>query len=199
MRPNTRVAALSLVVLAACAKGDKTADTSARATDTGAAPAAASAAPAPAFTDANIAALLDELNVADSTFGNLASSKGTSADVKAFGVLMMRDHHAMRKAGQDLVAKIGVTPAPPDVDSLPMKTRKISDSLTVIAKGGAFDRAYLDDEIANHQSVLDFLSRASSATQNADMKDLLAKARPTVEMHLTRAQDIRGKLGTGTP
>src|SRR4051794_18600856 len=111
MRNNKLVAALSMAVLAACAKGDKSAYDSAGTTDTAAA-TSATATPAnttattPGLTDANIAALLDEANAADSASGKIASTKGTNADVKAFGVLMMNDHHALRKAGQDLVTKL---------------------------------------------------------------------------------------------
>ena len=77
MRMNTLVAALSIAVLAACAKDDTTAYDSLGTTDTAA--AAAATATTPALTDANIAALLDEANAADSAAGKIASTKGTNA------------------------------------------------------------------------------------------------------------------------
>ena len=198
MRINTLVAALSIAVLAACAKDDNSAYDSAGTTDTA---TAASATPTtPALTDANIAALLDEANAADSAAGKIASTKGTNADVKAFGVLMMNDHHALRKAGQDLVAKLNVTPTPPANDSLPAKAKMTTDSLTAMAKGAAWDKWYIDHEVMMHQDVLALIDQASAAAQNAELKDLLAKARPNIEMHLKRAQDIQTKLGsTATP
>ena len=194
MRINKLVAALGIAVLAACAKGDKTGYDSTTTTDTAAAAAATPATPA--LTDANIAALLDEANAADSAAGKVASTKGTSADVKAFGVLMMNDHHALRKAGQDLVTKLNVTPTPPANDSLPSKVQMITDSLTAIPKGAAFDRWYINNEVGVHQMVLGLIDSALGAAQNAELKDLLAKARPNIEMHLKRAQDIQTKLGT---
>jgi putative membrane protein len=194
MRINKLVAALSIAVLAACAKEDKTAYDSAGTTDTA---TAASATPTtPALTDANIAALLDEANAADSAHGKLASTKGTNADVKAFGVLMMNDHHALRKAGQDLVAKLNVTPAPPANDSLPAKAKMTADSLNAMPRGAAWDKWYIDHEVMMHQDVLALIDQASAAAQNAELKDLLAKARPNIEMHLKRAQDIQTKLGS---
>jgi putative membrane protein len=194
MRMNTLVAALGIVVLAACAKDDKTGYDSAGTTDTA---TAASATPTtPTLTDANIAALLDEANAADSAHGKLASTKGTNTDVKAFGVLMMNDHHALRKAGQDLVAKLNVTPAPPANDSLPAKAKMTADSLNAMPRGAAWDKWYIDHEVMMHQDVLALIDQASGAAQNAELKDLLAKARPNVEMHLKRAQDIQTKLGS---
>jgi putative membrane protein len=195
MRTNKLVAALSMAVLAACAKGDKSAYDSTARTDTATATAATATPTTPALTDANIAALLDEANAADSANGKIASTRGTNPDVKAFGVLMMKDHHALRKAGQDLVAKLGVTPTPPANDSLPMKGQKMADSLNATPKS-AFDRTYIAGEVAVHQQVLGLIDAALAAAQNAELKDLLTKARPNIEMHLKRAQDIQTKLGS---
>jgi putative membrane protein len=197
MRITVLAAALSTVVLAACSKDGANSADSAKMADSA---AAASATPAaPTLTDANIAALLDEANMADSAHGKMASTKGTSADVKAFGVLMMNDHHALRKAGQDLVTKLGVTPTPPANDSMPAKAQMVTDSLTAMAKGAAWDKWYISHEVTMHQEVLSTIDAALAAAQNQELKDLLTKARPNVEAHLKRAQDIQGKLGTATP
>lgn len=192
MRMNKLVAALGTVVLVACAKDASNTDSTA-VTDSA---TSATALPAPALTDANIAALLDEANAADSAAGKTASTKGTSPDVKAFGVMMMNDHHALRKAGQDLVAKLGVTPIAPAGDELPAKAAMITDSLTAIAKGPLFDKWYIDNEVAVHQMVLGLIDNALGAAQNAELRDLLTKARPNIEMHLKRAQEIQTKLGS---
>jgi putative membrane protein len=200
MRMNKLVAALGIAGLAACAKGDKTAYDSAggTTTDTATAATATPTTTTPALTDANIAALLDEANAADSANGKIASTKATKADVKAFGVLMMNDHHALRKAGQDLVKKLNVTPTPPASDSLPAKAKMLSDSLTSQTKGAAWDRWYIDHEVMMHQDVLTLIDQALSAAQNQELKDLLNKARPNIEMHLKRAQDIQSKLGSAS-
>ena len=123
------------VLWAACAKNENKTD-SAAAADSAAKAAAAAPAPAPAppaLTDANIAALLDEANAADSAAGNMASTKGTNAQVKEFGRMMMRDHHTLRKAGQDLAKKLNLTPAPPANDTLPAAAQKAHDNMTSMA------------------------------------------------------------------
>jgi putative membrane protein len=197
MRINMLVAAVGTVVLVACAKDNGANTDSARLADSAAAATAAPTTPAgPALTDANIAALLDEANAADSAHGKIASTKGTNADVKAFGVMMMNDHHALRKQGQDLATKLGVTPAAPANDSLPAKAQMVTDSLTSMAKGAAWDKWYIDHEVAMHQEVLGTIDAALGAAQAAELKDLLTKARPNIEAHLKRAQEIQGKLGT---
>jgi putative membrane protein len=201
IRLTRSIAVLGACALfAACAKKDNTADSTAAADS--AARANASATPtatatAAPLSDANIAALLDEANAGDSTNGNLASTKGTAASVKDFGKMMMRDHHALRKQGQDLAKKLNLTPQPPAGDTLPAAGKKMNDSLKAQAKGAAWDQAYISSEVAVHQSVLSLLQAAQGAAQDTSLKALITKAIPNIQAHLAKAQDIQSKLGSG--
>ena len=118
--------------------------------------------------------------------------------MKAFGVMMTNDHHALRKQGMDLAAKLGVTPMAPAGDDMPAKAQATQDSMTAMAKGAAWDKAYIDHEVTVHQEVLALIDTALGAAQNAELKDLLTKARPNIEAHLKRAQEIQGKLPAGS-
>jgi putative membrane protein len=192
--PITLACAAALV--AACSKADKGAD-SARAADS--ATAAASASPtatpaAPAMTDANILAYLDEVNAADSAGGSIAAAKGTSAGVKSFGRDMMRDHHALRVAGQDFSKKANITPQAASNDTTQAHASKMADSLTAQARGAAWDKAYIDHEITMHESVLANAQTALGATQNAELKALIQKAAPNIQAHLEHAKQIQSKL-----
>jgi putative membrane protein len=184
------------VLWAACAKNEAKNDSAAMA-DSAAKAAAAAPPPAPAppaLTDVNIVAVLDEANAADSAGGSMAASKGSSAQVKDFGRMMMRDHHALRKAGQDLAKKENLTPAPPANDTLPQGAQKMHDNMTAMAKGAAWDKAYIDNEVAVHQAVIAFLQMAQGAAQDTSLKALIVTATPNVQAHLTKAQDIQSKL-----
>ncbi|MFL5605527.1 MAG: DUF4142 domain-containing protein, partial [Gemmatimonadaceae bacterium] len=162
-----------------------------------AAPPSSAAAPAaaPTMTDANIFAVLDAANVADSSDGSVAASKGTSADVKAFGRDMMRDHHALRAQGQALAKKINVTPEVPAGDNSQAAAAAWHDSLGAMPKGAAFDKAYIDHEVTAHEQVLQKAQAAESAAQNAELKAMLPKAASSVQGHLERAKQIQTKLG----
>jgi putative membrane protein len=187
----------SCALWAACAKGGSTADSAAMADSASragaAAPSAAAAAPA-AMTDTSIFALLDEANAHDSAGGNMASTKGTASSVKEFGRLMMKDHHTLRKSGQDLAKKLKITPAPPAGDTLPAAAQRTSDSLTAAPKGAAWDKMYIDHAVAEHQAVLSMLQNAQTAATDTSLKAAIAKAIPIVQNHLTKGQDIQGKL-----
>lgn len=188
----------AVAVAAACSKGENKADTTgAAATDTthAGATTAAAAAPAAQLSDANIAALLDEANAGDSAAGAVAEKKGTSASVKDFGRTMVRDHHMLRKQGQDLAKKLNLTPQPPANDTLQSSASKWIDSLNAMPKGAAWDKAYIDHEVAGHQAVLDLLQTAEGAAQNAQLKALIQKATPAVQGHLAKAKQVQQKVG----
>ena len=185
---------------AACSKGENKADSTAAATDTTAkATATPPAAPAPAaLTDTNIFALLDEANAADSASGSIAATKGTNASVKDFGRMMERDHHTLRKAGQDLAKKLNITPNPPSGDTLIATSQKWRDSLNAMPKGAAWDKAYIDNEVNTHQAVLNLVQTAQGAATDTSLKALLTKAAPNIQAHLTKAQNIQSKLSGAT-
>jgi putative membrane protein len=181
---------------AACSKGGSKVDSAAMADS--AAQAAAAATPAPVavvLTDANIFALLDEANAADSAAGSIAATKGTAASVKEFGRLMMKDHHTLRKGAQDLAKKLNITPAAPSNDTLPAAAQRMADALNAQPKGAAWDKTYIDGEVAAHQAVLALLTTAESAAQDTSLKSAIGKAKPAIQGHLDKAQAIQTKLG----
>lgn len=192
--------ALAAITTMACAKKDDdtaldtTAATNAMAgSDTSMAASSTTAAPA-GLTDANIVAILDAANMSDSTWGAIAAAKGTSKDVREFGKMMMRDHHALRKAGQDLAKKLGVTPQPPADDNSQQTLQSTSDMLNNTAKGKDFDKAYIDHEVDYHKQVLETATKAMVAAQNPELKNLIQKAAPNIQGHLNAAEAIQKKM-----
>jgi len=158
----------------------------------------AGGAPAGALTDANIVALLDEANKADSAAGALAQKKATDPDVKAFAALMMAEHHVLRTKGQQLVKKLKLTPEPPANDPVQAAAKDEMDALRAAPKGPEFDRAYIDKEVAVHKAVIDLAEQAHGSTQNAELKGLIETAKPYLERHLERAEALQKKLSKPT-
>jgi putative membrane protein len=186
---------VAALAVAACSKKessvtDTTAASSTISADTsGTAPAATGN-----WTDENIFALLDEANMADSAAGAVASTKGTSSAVRDFGKRMMRDHHAMRAQGEALAKKLKITPAAPSNDPVMPDAQKEMGTLNSTAKGKDFDKAYIDGEVDGHKKVLELLTTAAQQTQNAQLKNLIQKAAPTVQDHLDKAEAIQKSL-----
>lgn len=202
-RHGAALAALVWLALAACGKKDQNADTSAVGSG-----ATAQAAPAPTagsstgasanatLSDPNIVYILDQANASDSARGRLAETKGTSTDVKNFGRLMVGEHHALRQQGQQLAKKLNVTPQAPPNDQSEAQAKTEMDSLNAVAKGKAWDKAYIDYEVNYHQAVLQTATKALDAAQNQELKDLIKKAAPVIQKHLDAAKKIQQKLGS---
>ncbi|MDQ6871886.1 MAG: DUF4142 domain-containing protein [Gemmatimonadota bacterium] len=190
--------AVTAMVVAACGKKDSsTTDTTAASStmtaDTSAM-AASSTNAGGSWTDANILALLDEANVADSSAGAIAATKGTSAAVRNFGKQMVSDHHKMRVQGEALAKKLSLTPTPPSGDNMTADAQKERDNLNSTAKGKDFDKAYIDGEVDDHKKVLDLAVKAMGQAQSTELKNLIQKATPTVQSHLDKAESIQKAL-----
>ncbi len=203
MHSMTRVIGLvaATALVAACSKGENKADSAAMA-DSAAKASAMAPAPTPppaALTDANIFAMLDEGNAADSAAGSIAATKGTASDVKEFGRDMMKDHHKLRADGQALAKKLNITPAPPANDTLPAAAQREADQLNSAAKGADWDKTYINGQVADHQAVLAMLQNVQGVAQDTSLKAAITKAIPVVQGHLTKAQGIQTKLNAAKP
>jgi putative membrane protein len=165
-------------------------DTTAVATDTLAEPRTP-----PDLSDANIVALLDHANEADSSAGALASKNATNAQVKKFAKMMMADHHQLRKQGADLAKKLNLTPEPPAEDPVTTLAQQEMEALQAAGKGLDFDRTYIQQEITAHRAVLDLADQAHDSADNAELKALIEQARPLIENHLKQAEAIEKELG----
>ena len=191
-----RLAALSAAALAvvACGKKDDTAaDTTAASgmmADTSAM-AASSTKTGGTWSDANIFALLDEANAADSSAGAIAATKGTSGSVRAFAKDMMRDHHSMRAQGAALAKKLNITPEAPTGDPVGPMAQTETNTLNSTAKGKDFDKAYVDAEVGAHKAVLDIATKSAGQTQNTELKNMIQKAAPLVQAHLDKVEAIQ--------
>jgi len=146
------------------------------------------------WSDANILALLDEANVADSSEGAIAAAKGTSAAVRNFGKQMIGDHHKMRVQGEALAKKLSLTPVLPTGDNSTSDAQKEVDNLNSTAKGKDFDKAYIDGQVEDHKKVLDLAVKAMGQAQSTELKNLIQKAAPTVQSHLDKAESIQKAL-----
>ena len=158
----------------------------------------AGAAAGNALSDPNIVALLDEANKADSAAGAFALKKAANPDVKAFAKMMMSEHHALRVEGQALAKKLKVTPEPPADDPVQKAGASEMAALQSAGSGAAFDRTYIDQEVTIHKAVLDLADKAHGDTQNAELKALIEKAKPTIQKHLDRAEELQKSLAKAT-
>jgi putative membrane protein len=144
--------------------------------------------------DAQIASIVVTANQVDIDAGQLAATRATHKDVKAFAQLMVTDHTGVNKAATDLVTTLKVTPQDnPTSESLKADGDKSLAHLKTL-NGAAFDKAYIDREVAYHEQVIDALDKTLiPGAANAELKALLVKVRPAFVAHLEHAKRLQAE------
>jgi putative membrane protein len=146
-------------------------------------------------TDPQIAAIVVTANQVDIDAAKLAESKTHNAQVLEFAQLMVKDHTAVNQSATTLVKRLKVTPeSNPTSASL---QEGGSQNLAALRKlsGAAFDKAYVDHEVAYHQAVLDAVDHTLiPSAANSDLKALLVKVRPAFVAHLEHAKTLQASL-----
>ena len=145
--------------------------------------------------DAQIASIVVTANQVDIDAGKLASSMAANGDVKKFGEQMVTDHTGVNKQATELVTKLKVTPQDnPTSASLKSGGAENLANLKNL-KGAAFDKVYVDHEVAYHQQVIDALDKTLIPNaSNAELKALLVKVRPAFVAHLEHAKHVQSSL-----
>jgi putative membrane protein len=156
---------------------------------------AASAVAAATPNDAQIAAIVVTANQVDIDAGRLAVQHTRNAEVKAFAQRMVTDHTGVNQSAVELVTRLKVTPED-NPTSLSLKAGGDANLAALKAlHGAAFNRAYVDHEVAYHQQVLDAVDQVLiPSAQSAELKALLVQVRPAFVAHLDHAKQIRASL-----
>jgi len=156
----------------------------------------ATAAWAQGPTDPQIAAIVVTANQVDIDAGKLAKSKASSKEVKSFAQTMITDHSGVNKSATELVTRLHVTPEPNATsENLNQGGEQNLANLRKLS-GSAFDKAYIDHEVAYHQAVLDAMDKTLiPSAHNEDLKALLVKVRPAFVAHLEHAKQLQASLG----
>ena len=144
--------------------------------------------------DAAIVGIFDAANTWDINTGTVAAKRARRADVKEFGKQLAGDHKSVQQQGRDLAKKLGVTPTPVPKDFALLKD--YHDAMKKLAglNGAAFDKAFLEHEIAYHKAVIDAVTTQFLPTiQNAELKAFVQKVAPAFQAHLKMAENLLAK------
>ena len=155
----------------------------------------AQTAPAAPPNDAQIAQIVVTADSVDVDYGNLAVKKTKNAEVKAFAETMIRDHTAVNDKALALVKKLHVTP---EANGTSASLTKGADATRVRLshlRGAAFDRAYIDNEVAYHKTVNGALeSTLIPNAKNPELKSLLETGLSLFREHQAHAEQVAKEL-----
>ncbi len=127
--------------------------------------------------------------LAEVQMGNLALQKAANADVKAFAQRMVTDHSkANAELAQFATAK-GLA-LPTELSGEPQSGYEHLNGLS----GAAFDKAYMEHMVADHEKAVADFDKASTSSTDADLKAWAGKTLPTLREHLEQAKTTARKL-----
>lgn len=121
--------------------------------------------------------------------GKMALDKSQNADVKKFAQRMVDDH---TKAGNELKelakSKNETLPTEPSDEQ-----KKKADELSKLS-GDEFDAEYMDAQVSDHETVIDFFQDEVDGGADSDVVDFATKTLPTLKSHLEMAENVNDNL-----
>src|SRR5262249_24748716 len=138
-----------------------------------------------AINDAQIAQIVVTANTIDIENGKIAVRQSKTPSVGEFANLMIKDHTAVNNNATALVTKLGVKPEPSDTSKSLRDAADQEQAKLRGLSGAAFDRAYLENEVAYHKQVLGAINDTLIPNaQNAELKKMLVDVAPAFQAHL---------------
>ena len=143
----------------------------------------------PKLTDPEIASIAVTANQIDVDYAAIAHKKSKNAEVLRFAKTMNDDHKSVIAKAEALVKKLGVTPKSNAVTQSLLDGAKKEKASLNAKSGHAFNKAYVDNEVAYHKAVISTVEgRLIPEAQNKELKDLLTSVLPILKSHLEHAE-----------
>jgi putative membrane protein len=146
-------------------------------------------------TDPQIAHIADTAGVLDIKAAQQALEKSKDKNVQAFANDMVKDHTAVNDKALALVKKLNVTPEDNDTSKGLVKNADAKRAELAKFSGAAFDKAYVDNEVAYHKTVNDALAKTLiPSSQNGELKSLLETGLKIFQGHEQHAEHLASQL-----
>jgi putative membrane protein len=156
-----------------------------------AAPAIAAAAP----TDPQIAHIAYTAGNIDIAAGKQALAKTHNKTVHDFAEQMVRDHTAVNDKALALVKKLHVTPQDNPTSQSLTKAADAERAKLAKLSGAAFDREYINNEVAYHKTVNGALATVLIPNaKNGELKSLLETGLTLFKEHQAHAEQVAKAL-----
>ena len=125
------------------------------------------------------------------SLGQLAAQRAVNERVKDFGQEMVEDHKKGSQQLEQLAMKGGVQLSPGVSEEHKQKVNKLSQ-----LSGHAFDRAYIDYILEDHEATVNEFQRGVKILQDVGIKQWIASTLPTLQSHRDKARQVKYSLQT---
>jgi putative membrane protein len=129
---------------------------------------------------------------AEVSLGKLATERASHADVKRFAQMMVQDHGKANEELAVLGRQKGWT-----VPMQPMPRHKAEEQRLGRLSGAAFDKAYMDAMVKDHEKDVRLFEQASRQLDDPELKRWAEQKLPTLRAHLDEARGIAARVSDG--
>jgi putative membrane protein len=128
-----------------------------------------------------------DAGMAEVKLAELGTQKAERADVKEFAKMMVDDHTKSNTELATLAKSKGV-------ETSQMISEKGADKFKDLEneKGGAFDKAFLDQMEKEHKNMIDDFEDAQKDVKDGELKAWIDKTLPTLRAHLDHVKKLKG-------
>jgi putative membrane protein len=148
---------------------------------------------ASASADARFAMQAWEGGMLEVAKGKLAAQKGAHEGVKQFGQKMADDHTNVNDELKSIASGKNITLP----DEMPKSPTHATLAKIEKLEGAAFDRAYVEDQVRDHEKTIALFEREVKTGKDAELKAFAEKTLPALKEHLTMVQDLKAKVAKG--
>lgn len=121
--------------------------------------------------------------------GRWAQTHSSNTKVKEFGAMMVADHSKANGDLKAIAAAKGIL-LPDTVDA---ETKMHMDAM-MAKKGGAFDKAYVNMMVEDHEKDVAEFEKASKELPDVELKNFAARTLPVLQKHHSAIQSIKTKF-----
>jgi putative membrane protein len=130
-----------------------------------------------------------QANLAEVHAGKMAQGKARNAEVKQFAQHMVEDHGKKLSEARTMAKSKRV-----QVPSAPAKKHQAAAKKLEQASGAAFDKAYMQQMVKDHEEALKLHQAAAKGAKDKELKAAAEKSVPDIQKHLEMAKSISASL-----
>jgi putative membrane protein len=147
------------------------------------------------LNDAQIAHIAYTADQIDIQAAQQALEKSKNNEVRSFAQDMVRDHTAVNEKALALVKKLNVTPEDNSTSQTLSKQAAAKSAELAKLNGAAYDKAYINNEVAYHKTVNDALQNTLiPGASNSELKNLLTTGLKIFQGHQQHAEQVAAEF-----
>lgn len=145
--------------------------------------------------NADILGAVETIDNGEMALAKLAKQKSSNHDIRRLADYLYGEHHRNLQEAKRVGHRIKVTPNAQASGAVYLsKAGQRERAQLNNLSGATFDKAYVNDMVADHQAGLRVVDQAIQSTTNVQLVKFLKETRQMISHHLQKAEALQAKL-----